>query len=148
MEQAACTTVGMSCEYNQAGQVAANGNNECDCEASGWDCGRQFCPAAQPAVGGMCEGGDGACTYGDNACDCVSRAWSCWKPSDCPAAAPTEGSACSANGMLCPYGQGQCRCAGTQWDCSGIPRPRSDAGVRDAGASSVVDAATIDAARP
>jgi hypothetical protein len=78
----------------------------------------------------------------------VGRAWACWKPSDCPAAAPTERSACTVNGMLCPYGQGECECEGTQWDCSGIPRPRTDGGVRDAGTSSVVDAATIDAARP
>ena len=133
-------TVGMQCEYQTPGQ--GGDELDCECESTGWDCGRQVCPAARPAIGGMCEGGDGNCTFGDEVCDCVSRMWSCWRPSDCPGSAPTEGSACTANGMSCRYGNGSCTCDDSEWDCRGIPR--TDAGVRDAG--TVVDASSMDAA--
>jgi hypothetical protein len=130
-EQAACTVVGMSCEYRGAG---GGGGDECECEATGWDCGRQFCPPALPTVGSMCEGGDGTCPFGDTVCDCSERAWACWKPSECPASAPVESSACMTEGMVCPYGRGSCECDDKAWDCRGVPR--GDAGVPvDAGSN-------------
>lgn len=128
-EQSACTVIGMSCEFASAG---GRDGQDCECEATGWDCGRQFCPPAPPTVAAACEGGEGTCPYGDMVCDCSERAWACWKPSDCPASAPAANSACATNGMVCGYGRGSCECDDNTWDCRGLPR--ADAGVRgDAG---------------
>jgi hypothetical protein len=134
-EQAACTTVGMSCEYRRSD---AGAGGECDCETTGWDCGRQFCPPAKPALGGQCESGDGTCSYSGEVCDCRNRMWACWNPSDCPATAPAENAACTVNGMVCPYSPGSCECDNLSWDCTRVPRP-ADAGVvpRDGGAGGV-----------
>ena len=139
VERAACTTVGMSCEY--PAMARGEDESECECEATGWDCGRQFCPPVKPTLGGECENGDGTCTFGGDTCECVSRMWSCWAASDCPAAPPAENAACTINGMICPYGTtGRCRCDDTSWECRGVQRA-SDAGVRDAS----VDAGGLDA---
>jgi hypothetical protein len=120
-EQAACDVVGMSCDYDQTTGAPSQGgrnNNGCDCTATGWDCGGQFCPATEPAGGGACEGGDGVCAYGGaRVCDCDSQIWVCWAESDCPATPPVIDSECAPDGMICPFTGGDCECQGTTWDC-------------------------------
>jgi hypothetical protein len=103
----------MECDYGQG--------LDCECEATGWDCGRQVCPATQPAGGETCTGGDGACPYGGTTCDCTqdTDTWSCWNPSDCPTAQPADDSACPTAGMLCELPNGDCECEATGWQCSG-----------------------------
>jgi hypothetical protein len=109
-EQAACPVVGMTCSYGR--------DANCECSANGWDCGNQFCPAAEPAAASSCEGGDGECTYGTRMCDCDSMLWACWNVSDCPTAPPADASACQVDGMICPYAGGSCECEGADgWDC-------------------------------
>ena len=125
-EQSSCPVVGMTCS-------PMRGQN-CNCTDSGWDCGNQFCPAAEPAVGGMCEGGDGECTYGARTCDCDSSVWSCWNRSDCPTEVPPRGATCAIDGMICPFMGGTCECTRSMmsgnmtWSCGrGVTRPDPDA---------------------
>jgi len=119
-EQAACTVVGMACEYEEAAGSGQGGNdsNDCDCTATGWDCGGQVCPATEPTGGGACEGGDGTCSFGGGrVCDCDSQMWACWAESDCPATPPALESACTVPGMTCPFTGGECECEDEGWDC-------------------------------
>lgn len=141
-EQSACSVVGMECEI----AAADGGRNglDCECTATGWDCGRQLCPAAEPAVGGACEGGDGTCSFGGRVCDCRSRQWVCWNQSDCPATTPTAGGACPVQRMLCDYATGECDCTAQGWQCEGQPRPARDGGAPDA--ATLPDAGAGDAA--
>jgi hypothetical protein len=123
-EQSMCPVVGMSCELGMG--------DDCECEATGWDCGNQFCPAAEPAPGGACEEGSGQCTFGTRICDCTDDVWACWNPSDCPATAPLEDSMCPLTGMVCPFMGGNCTCETGGWDCQrGVmqPDPGTDAGI-------------------
>jgi hypothetical protein len=126
-EMSACTLVGIDCSYREADA----GRNElpCSCTATGWDCGRQVCPAAEPVAGAACTSGDGTCSFGGRVCDCRGRAWVCWNASDCPTTQPVETSACAVERMLCEYPQGDCECARGGFDCEGQRAPR-DAGVR------------------
>lgn len=138
-EQSACGVVGMECEI--ASPDGGRGGLDCECTASGWDCGRQVCPASEPTAG-ACEGGDGTCGYANGrVCDCRSRSWVCWNQSDCPAAAPSVGGVCPVQRMLCEYASGECECTAQGWECEGQSRPR-DAGAPDA---SLADAALEDA---
>lgn len=168
-EMAACSVVGMQCDIVPP---AAGGSEEleCECTAQGWDCGRQACPAAEPAAGGVCEGGDGVCTFGGRVCDCRGKMWVCWNASDCPAAPPTAMSACPVERMLCPYPNDECECTDEGWECESQeeeeeeegeededeqsgeqPRDGSvsvgDAGTTSDGAASPADAATLDSSR-
>ena len=123
-EQSMCPVVGISCELAMGA--------ECECEATGWNCGNQFCPAAEPAPGGACEEGRGTCTFGARTCDCVDDVWACWNPADCPATPPVERSMCTTIGMNCPYMGGSCACEMRGWNCSrGVmqPEPETDAGI-------------------
>lgn len=110
-EQSTCDPVGMTCDYGE------QGGNDCDCEATGWDCGAQFCPPAAPTPAEACEGGDGVCNYdAATVCDCDSQVWACWNPADCPAM-PMEAAACTTEGMICMYGTGSCECNDLLWEC-------------------------------
>ena len=123
-EQSMCPVVGMSCGLAM--------NQECECEANGWNCGNQFCPPAEPAPGGACEEGRGQCMFGTRTCDCTDDVWACWNPADCPATPPLENSMCPSVGMNCPYMGGSCTCETGGWDCSrGVmqPDPGTDAGI-------------------
>ena len=111
-ERAPCDLVAMECEY----QNAQGNGDDCECTASGWDCGRQVCPATLPAAGGECEGGDGTCAFGSQVCDCRQRMWLCWDPADCPAA-PAHQAACSLERMICEYTGGECECEDGAWSC-------------------------------
>jgi hypothetical protein len=124
-EQAPCDVVGMECPYESAMEEL-----DCECTSEGWDCGRQACPAAMPAVGEACMGGDGVCTFGAQTCDCRRRAWVCWDPSTCPAT-PAHDAACTVEGMLCAYSGGECECEDAAWSCDSQLRP-ADADI-DAG---------------
>ena len=133
-EQAACDVVGMACEYGGQGGPGQGGNNndDCDCTATGWDCGGQFCPATEPTGGGECEGGDGVCPFAGRTCDCDSQMWVCWADSDCPATPPAIESACTLEGMICPFTGGDCECEDDGWDCDdevGAPEGTADGGV-------------------
>jgi hypothetical protein len=119
-EQEACDAVGMECPYESTLEEL-----DCECTATGWDCGRQACPASVPAVGEACEGGDGVCTFGAQTCDCQRRAWVCWDPATCPAA-PAHAAACTIEGMLCPYTGGECECEDAAWSCDSELRPGGD----------------------
>jgi hypothetical protein len=112
-ERATCSSVGMECEYETQG----NDDLDCTCEASGWNCDRQICPATKPTVGGQCEEGDGTCTFGEQVCDCADDAWVCWRPSDCPAAAPQPLSTCATRAMTCTFADQVCECDEEGWDC-------------------------------
>ncbi|HEX6243982.1 MAG TPA: hypothetical protein VFZ61_23865 [Polyangiales bacterium] len=140
-EGAACTLPGMQCDI--PGATPADDGLECECTAQGWDCGRQACPASEPAAGGACEGGDGVCAFGARTCDCRSRQWLCWNNSDCPATPPAADSACPLQRMLCDYPSGECECSSRGWECEGADEDDEDGGV-DAGR----DASTPDAAQP
>jgi hypothetical protein len=141
-ERAACTLVGMACDI--AGSTPADEDLECECTAQGWDCGRQVCPASEPASATACEGGDGVCSYGARTCDCGNRQWLCWNASDCPASPPADNSACPLERMLCEYPSGDCECTRRGWDCEGA----GGQGGRDAGSdASAPDAAAPDAAQ-
>jgi hypothetical protein len=144
-EMSACSVVGMECEI--ATPDGGQNGLDCECTASGWDCGRQLCPASEPTAAAACEGGDGMCSFASGrVCDCRSRAWVCWNQSDCPASAPAAGAACTVQRMLCEYASGDCECTVQGFECEGQPRPRdagADAAGGDAGAS---DAGTSDAA--
>lgn len=123
-EQSMCPVVGMSCGLGMG--------RECECEANGWNCGNQFCPAAEPAPGGACEEGRGQCTFGTRTCDCTDDVWACWNPADCPATPPVERSMCTTVGMVCPFEGGSCECEMRGWNCSrGVmqPMPADDAGI-------------------
>lgn len=126
-EAAACTLVGIACSYRAAD--AGRDELDCECSATGWDCGRQVCPATEPTAGSACSSGDGTCGFGGRVCDCRSRAWVCWNASDCPAAQPVESAACAVERMLCEYPQGDCECTRAGFDCEGQRAPR-DGGVR------------------
>jgi hypothetical protein len=140
-EQSACSVVGMECEI--AGPDGGRGGLDCECTATGWDCGRQLCPASEPAAGGACEGGDGTCGFANGRiCDCRSRQWVCWNQSDCPASSPPAGGACPVQRMLCDYASGECECGMQGWQCEGQSRP-GDGGAPDA--ASLGDASTGDA---
>lgn len=124
-ERTACPTVGMNC---------AVGSDDCRCTAEGWDCGQQFCPPEEPALGSECEGGDGECTYGARICDCDSSKWACWAMSDCPTEVPARRAACMIDGMICPFEGGTCECGSNGWSCSrGVMQPpppsTDDAGI-------------------
>jgi hypothetical protein len=116
-EQAACPMLGIECEYDPPQGSGQRGGNDCECSDTGWDCGGQFCPPAEPAAASACEGGDGVCMYGARVCDCDQSAWACWNPSDCPATAPAEASACPLQGMACEYPGGECECDDAAWEC-------------------------------
>ncbi|MET0285674.1 MAG: hypothetical protein ABW352_14440 [Polyangiales bacterium] len=125
-----CEVVGMQCSIE-----AQSDELDCDCTATGWDCGRQVCPAAEPTSGGSCVEGDGQCTFGARVCVCEDDVWACWNPADCPATPPAENATCSPLGMSCPYGRGECSCGEEGWECN--RRVVRDAGVGDAGAAIV-----------
>jgi hypothetical protein len=134
-ERAACTSVGLECEYRMAGAPRQDAT-ECECAANGWNCGRQFCPPAEPAAGAACEGGDGTCNFGGRVCDCTRRQWTCWNASDCPAAPPVAAGMCPTVNMVCDYPSDECSCTSRGWECESEddnPR-RRDGGTRDAGA--------------
>jgi hypothetical protein len=115
-EQSACPVVGIQCDLEGQGQ--GRRGNDCECTENGWDCGGQFCPAAQPTAAAACEGGRGVCTYGaDMVCDCDSSIWVCWNPADCPVSPPASDSACTSNGMICEYDAGTCECEDAGWQC-------------------------------
>jgi hypothetical protein len=129
-QQDACELVGIDCEYDQGGQGGeggqgnqfGQGGNDCECTDTGWDCGVQFCPAAEPASASTCEPGDGECMYGARICECLndSDTWACWDPADCPTTEPAQQSACDPVGMECDYsatGGNDCDCEDTGWDC-------------------------------
>jgi hypothetical protein len=124
-ERAACSVVGMQCSYGRGA--------DCACTAEGWNCGNQYCPPAEPALGSACESGDGVCPYGARTCDCDSEIWACWSASDCPATPPADRSACPLDGVICPYMGGDCECNGTRgWSCGrGVPNDPNDAGTAD-----------------
>lgn len=123
-EQASCDVVGMECPFEDAAEEL-----DCECTSEGWDCGRQACPAAMPAVGEACEGGDGVCMFGAQTCDCQRRAWVCWDPSTCPAT-PSHDAACTVEGMLCAYSGGECECEDAAWSCdSELRTADADAGM-------------------
>jgi hypothetical protein len=131
-EQSECSVVGMSCS-------PARGDN-CTCTAQGWNCGNQICPAAEPALGGACQEGDGQCSYGTRTCECEDDVWVCWDPAtDCPAAPPRDQATCSLVGVSCEYEGGSCSCRESGWRCGRrvMNDPEEDAGVPDgtAGAS-------------
>jgi hypothetical protein len=116
-EQSACSVVGIDCEYAQPQGGGQGGGNDCECTDTGWDCGGQFCPPAEPAAATTCEGGDGVCTYDARVCDCDQSIWACWNKSDCPATTPVEASACTLQGMICEYAGGECECDDAAWEC-------------------------------
>lgn len=127
-EQSSCPVVGMTCRV--AGSTMGPGGNNCSCTATGWDCGNQYCPPAEPAAGGQCEGARGSCMYGARICDCTSMAWSCWDPADCPMTPPADDSMCTAVGMSCMYQGGSCTCGMTGWRCGrGVMNDTGDAGI-------------------
>jgi hypothetical protein len=116
-ERDACMLVGVECEYGQG-----PGGGDCECGEMGWDCGGQFCPAAEPASASTCEPGPGVCMYGARICECNNDmdTWACWDPADCPATQPAEQAACDPVGMTCDYeaqGGNDCDCEATGWDC-------------------------------
>jgi hypothetical protein len=115
-EQAACSVVGVDCEF--ASDTGQGGNDGCECTDTGWDCGGQFCPPAEPAAASACQGGDGVCTYGGRTCDCDSSIWVCWDPTtDCSATPPIDASACTLEGVICEYPTGDCECDTLAWEC-------------------------------
>jgi hypothetical protein len=122
-EQSSCPVVGMSCDPMRG--------ESCTCRDNGWDCGNQFCPAAEPTAGGQCEGGPGSCTYGARICDCANDAWSCWNPADCPMPAPPADNAmCTSPGMACMYPGGTCTCGSmSTWRCGRGVMNDTDAGI-------------------
>lgn len=128
-EQSACSVVGMVCPQQMRGR-------SCTCTQQGWDCGNQFCPPAEPALGSACEEGTGSCTYGARTCDCNNELWVCWDPkSDCPAMPPADRATCSLDGVVCEYEGGSCECRGSSgWRCGrGVMNDVEDAGVPPAG---------------
>ncbi|HET6338016.1 MAG TPA: hypothetical protein VFG30_32565 [Polyangiales bacterium] len=116
-EQSACSVVGIDCEFAQPQGGGQGGSNDCECTDTGWDCGGQFCPPAEPAAATTCEGGDGVCAYDARVCDCDQSIWACWNKSDCPATTPVEASACTLQGMICEYAGGDCECDDAAWEC-------------------------------
>lgn len=116
-EQSACSVVGIDCEFAQPQGGGQGGGNDCECTDTGWDCGGQFCPPAEPAAATTCEGGDGVCAYDARVCDCDQSIWACWNKSDCPATTPVEASACTLQGMICEYAGGDCECDDAAWEC-------------------------------
>ncbi|HKU39485.1 MAG TPA: hypothetical protein VJR89_15105 [Polyangiales bacterium] len=122
-EQSSCPVVGMTCSPTRGAS--------CRCTANGWDCGNQYCPPAEPALGTMCEGGDGACTYGARTCDCTNNAWVCWGAADCPNPPPADNSMCPLSGVNCMYEGGSCQCSGSRgWRCGrGVMNDPMDAGL-------------------
>ncbi len=115
-EQSACPAVGISCD------LAAGG--ECECEDTGWNCGNQFCPPAEPAVATECDEGRGMCPYGERTCECADDVWACWSPADCPTTPPVNRSMCPMVGVSCTYEGGDCACRGSGWRCDrGVPQP-------------------------
>lgn len=136
-EQSSCSVVGMTCSPMP--------RMTCTCTAQGWDCGNQFCPPDEPAPGGMCEGGDGVCTYGARTCDCNNNAWTCWSPAtDCSAKPPADRAACPIDGVICEYEGGSCECNGMRgWRCgNGV---MNDPDPDDAGVSMGTDASVAGA---
>jgi len=130
-EQSSCGVVGMTCSPTR-------GTN-CSCTATGWDCGNQYCPPAEPALGSACEGGTGLCTYGARTCDCDNSVWVCWNPTtDCPTLPPADRAACGLDGTVCEYEGGTCECnAMSGWRCGrGVMNDVEDAGVPPAGGAS------------
>lgn len=140
-ERSACSLVGIECEIAMSGP--ARNELDCECTAQGWDCGRQVCPASEPAANGQCEGGDGVCTFGGRVCDCRGPSWVCWNASDCPAAVPAAREACPVMRMTCDYAGDECECRGNGWSCESHERgggrrdggTPTDAGGSDAGAT-------------
>ena len=141
-ERSSCGVVGMSC-------APARGET-CRCRADGWDCGNQFCPAEEPAVGGACEDGDGECTFGARTCECENDAWVCWDPAiDCPAAPPLDNAACSTVGVSCAYDGGRCACNESGWRCGRRVMndpPEEDAGVAEGTAGAQAEVPTMSVA--
>jgi hypothetical protein len=136
-EQSSCGVVGMTCSPTRG----AN----CRCTSTGWDCGNQYCPAAEPALGSACEAGTGLCTYGARKCDCDNSLWVCWNPTtDCPIAPPPDRLACTLAGAVCEYEGGSCKCNGMSgWRCGRGVMNDEDAGVPpSAGATALPVAGT------
>lgn len=122
-ERSSCPVVGMTC--------MPGGRGNCSCTDQGWSCGNQYCPPAEPALGGMCEGGTGTCMYGSRICDCTGSKWVCWDPAkDCPNPAPADRAICSLTGISCQYPGGSCQCnAMSGWRCGRGVMNDEDAGV-------------------
>jgi len=120
-DTSACSLVGIVCEFDPPADAGAGQEEvDCECTATGWDCGELTCPAAAPTSGAQCDSGEGTCTYGEQTCECDSRLWTCWKQSDCPTAQPTEASACSLDNISCLYGANECECESGSWGCGPV----------------------------
>jgi hypothetical protein len=118
---AACSPVGLACEYGDALEFACD--TVSTCAAAGWQVqSAATCSGSQPD-GGTCPAtiadvpNGAACTpkglnceYPTGLCDCIMDhtgaplIWTCFPQSGCPYPRPRLGDVCTTDGQQCDYG--------------------------------------------